>query len=74
MLEGLMRFLGLNRNVESTLEVRELKLSDSDANGFYIVYPDGEPYAGPYKRAGDAQGQLTRLRKSYTPASRRPRD
>ena len=72
MLEGLMRFLRISR-LEDKLEVRELSLADGDSNGFYITYPDGEPYAGPYKRAADAQGQLTRLRNQYTPASRRPR-
>ena len=72
MLEGLMRFLG-RLPKEDKFEVRELSLADGDQNGWYITYPDGEPYAGPYKRRADAQGQLTRMRKQYTPASRRPR-
>lgn len=73
MIDGLMRFLGL-KSMEDRLEVRELKLADSERNGWFITYADGEPYAGPYKRRGDALGQLTRMRKQYTPAARRPRD
>jgi hypothetical protein len=39
--------------------------------GWYIVNLDGTEYAGPYKTNGAAKGQLTRLRKGYTPAARR---
>lgn len=39
--------------------------------GWYIVNKFGVPYAGPYKREQDAKGQLTRLRKGYTPAARK---
>ena len=39
---------------------------------WYICFPDGEKYAGPYRRAQDAKGQLTRMRNEYTPAARRP--
>lgn len=67
MLEGLKRFLGI-KSIEDRLEVREIDGS------FYLTYEDGEPYAGPYRRARDAKGQLTRMRNTYTPASRRPRD
>lgn len=42
--------------------------------GFFICFADGGPYAGPYKRAKDAKGQLTRLKKGYTPAARLVRD
>jgi hypothetical protein len=38
--------------------------------GWFICHKSGHPYAGPYKRAKDAKGQLTRLRKGYTPAAR----
>lgn len=64
MLEGLKRFLGI-KSLEDKLEVREIDGS------FYLAFEDGEPYAGPYKRKGDAQGQLTRMRNTYTPGSRR---
>lgn len=39
--------------------------------GWYILFPSGKLYAGPYKREKDAKGQLTRLRKGYTPAARK---
>lgn len=41
-----------------------------ESNGFYIV-KNGKLYAGPYARQKDAKGQLTRLRKGYTPAARK---
>jgi len=59
-------------SMEDNLSVRFIALDEGlGVSGYYIVYEDGEPYAGPYKREGDAQGQLTRMRKSYTPAARR---
>lgn len=39
--------------------------------GWFITDVFGLPYAGPYKREKDAKGQLTRLRKGYTPAARK---
>lgn len=72
MFEKIRNLFRRNR-LEDTLEVRELSLGDSGSNGFFIVHPDGEAYAGPYKRRADALGQLTRIRKSYTPGARRPR-
>lgn len=41
-----------------------------DRNGWYI-FNGIEAYAGPYSREKDAKGQLTRLRKGYTPAARK---
>lgn len=40
-------------------------------DGFYILDVFGLPHAGPYAREKDAKGQLTRLRKGYTPAARK---
>ena len=45
---------------------------DLGEDGWYIFEQDGAMYAGPYKTAAAAKGQLTRLRKGYTPAARRP--
>ena len=73
MFDGLKRFLGVATK-EDELHVEERNFADADGNGWYIVYPDGQPYAGPYKRESDAKGQLTRMRRSYTPAARRFRD
>lgn len=57
---------------EDSLDVRFIALDEGlGVSGYYITYPDGEPYAGPYKRERDAKGQLTRMRKEYTPAARR---
>lgn len=39
--------------------------------GWYILDVFGLAYAGPYAREKDAKGQLTRLRKGYTPAARK---
>lgn len=44
---------------------------DLEMTGFYICRADGTAYAGPYTREKDAKGQLTRLRKGYTPAARK---
>lgn len=38
---------------------------------YFICSGSGMPYAGPYMREKDAKGQLTRLRKGYTPAARK---
>lgn len=46
--------------------------NDAGETQYMILTEDGSPYAGPYKREKDAKGQLTRLRTSYSPASRRP--
>lgn len=70
MFEGLKRFLGFKPN-EDKLFVKEMVWGDENKNGWFIVNADGSPYAGPYSRRQDALGQLTRLRQSYTPASRR---
>lgn len=72
MMEGLRRFLRF-KTIEDELEVRQLNWGDDDANGWFIVYPDGEAYAGPYARESDAKGQLTRIKNGYTPGSRRLR-
>lgn len=65
MLEGLMRFLGVTPK-ESKMYI------EGQDDVYYIMSEGGQVFAGPYKREKDAKGQLTRLRKSYTPASRRP--
>lgn len=70
MLDGLKRFLGFKVD-EDSFEIKEMTFADPERNGFYIVRAEGDPYAGPYKRAADAKGQLTRMRKQYTPAARR---
>ncbi len=51
---------------------RDFIVNEIDGD-FYVSYEDGTPYAGPYTREKDAKGQLTRMRNSYTPASRRVR-
>lgn len=43
---------------------------ENGTEGWYICHADGMPHAGPYNRKKDAKGQLTRLRKGYTPAAR----
>lgn len=39
-------------------------------NGFYLAFENDVAFAGPYRREKDAKGQLTRLRRGYTPAAR----
>jgi hypothetical protein len=36
---------------------------DGSGDRWYICWPDGEHFIGPYLRAQDAKGQLTRLTK-----------
>lgn len=45
--------------------------TEDKTEGWFIYDTFGLPYAGPYKRKQDAKGQLTRLRKGYTPAARK---
>jgi hypothetical protein len=52
----------------------ESLMIDSRGDEWFIVWPDGDKYAGPYKRAQDAKGQLTRLLQGYTPAARKIND
>lgn len=49
----------------------KLTIEEVGPNEFYIIR-DGERYAGPYGREKDAKGQITRMKRSYTPAARRP--
>lgn len=58
---------------ENELILRQLHVDIRDT-GWYICWPDGDLYAGPYKRAQDAKGQLTRLLKDYTPCARKIND
>lgn len=68
-LKALFRWIG---GKSHELTIRALTERDDHVpTGFYIV--DGvNLVAGPYAREQDAKGQLTRLLKGYTPASRRP--
>ena len=74
-LKALFRRSGTKSPVE-TFTIEQIAygygLDDNDEieKGWYIVSAN-EPYAGPYKREKDAKGQLTRLRKGYTPAARK---
>lgn len=56
-----------------TMEVRNIELIEPNQHlsGWYIVMDGNLLYAGPYAREKDAKGQLTRLRKGYTPAARK---
>ena len=36
---------------------------DGHGERWYICWPDGDKYAGPYKTAAAAKGQLTRMKK-----------
>lgn len=49
----------------------ELVGPNENLSGWYICLSNDLVYAGPYKREQDAKGQLTRLRKGYTPAARK---
>ena len=63
-LKGLFRWLG----GEKTSNLMVKKYPD----GAFYIEDNGDIFAGPYKTAGAAKGQLTRYLKGYTPASRRP--
>lgn len=63
-------FRGSKNPVETMRVVQNLSDPSGLENGWYIAL-DNEPYAGPYKRERDAKGQLTRLKKGYTPAARK---
>jgi hypothetical protein len=43
--------------------LRQHLLVEPCRDGFYLVWPDGEKYSGPYKRAQDARAQLTMITK-----------
>lgn len=64
-LKALFPFLGGKKSPAETMTVV------TTDEGFFIAFADGTKYAGPYGREKDAKGQLTRLRKSYTPAARK---
>lgn len=72
-LKALFRWNGSKSPVETykVLFLSDPEEDDFDSSGWYIVKNDSELYAGPYKRERDAKGQLTRLRKGYTPAARK---
>ncbi len=65
-------FRGGKKSPVETMEIKYLSGNEllAGADGWYIV-KGIEAYAGPYKRERDAKGQLTRLRKGYTPAARK---
>lgn len=70
-LKALFRWNGSKSPVEN-FSVREVYNENyPEDNGWYIFKYDTIAYAGPYKRERDAKGQLTRLRKGYTPAARK---
>jgi hypothetical protein len=37
---------------------------DGHKDKWYIVWPDGDTFSGPYKRSQDAKSELTKLRKA----------
>lgn len=63
-LKVLFPFLGGKKSLVETMIIQ------NDFDGWYICYANCKPFAGPYAREKDAKGQLTRLRKGYTPAAR----
>ncbi len=65
MLEKIKQWFGLKKS-----PVDDFAIGSIDGK-WYIFNHHGEKYAGPYKREKDAKGQLTRLRKGYTPAARK---
>jgi hypothetical protein len=67
------RVLSLWRGSKRTDPVDKMYVDElEDYPGqWFICDVFGLPYAGPYKREKDAKGQLTRLRKGYTPAARK---
>jgi hypothetical protein len=69
-LKALFRWIGGKKNPVETMTISYLQAGHPEFDGWYID-KDGIPYAGPYKREKDAKGQLTRLRKGYTPAARK---
>ena len=72
MFDAIKRMFG-RTYIEDKLFVKHVEVEDPTQSGWYLMYDDEEPFAGPYARERDAKGQLTRLRSNYTPASRRPR-
>lgn len=67
-------FRGSKKNPVDNFKIKYVTLHGPNEalSGWYIVkYEDEILYAGPYKREKDAKGQLTRLRKGYTPAARK---
>jgi hypothetical protein len=54
-----------------TIEFVMFPVEEGNKDGWYILDVFGLTYAGPYRREKDAKGQLTRLRKGYTPAARK---
>lgn len=71
MFEAIKRMFA--RTNEKKLRVEGFT-NDAGETAYLIVYEDGSPYAGPYKREKDAKGQLTRMRRTYTPGARRPQE
>jgi hypothetical protein len=70
-LKALYRLIGGEK--KSKLRVSYIRVGEPTVDGWYIDDPYGDPMmAGPYKTEAAAKGQLTRLLKGYTPASRRP--
>lgn len=75
MIEGLLRFLGFKEVPSNPYNwINNLHIDEVDG-GWYIMLGKTvqlrKKYAGPYKTAAAAKGQLTRLRKGYTPAAKR---
>lgn len=72
MFQKIREFFGYGKKspVETKMTISYLHVDHPEVDGWYIDL-DGVPYAGPYGREKDAKGQLTRLRKGYTPAARK---
>jgi hypothetical protein len=64
-LKALFRWIGGEKTSSLTVE-------SGDVDGPWYIMDGENILAGPYKTRGAAKGQLTRLLKGYTPASRRP--
>lgn len=74
MLEKLRSWFSSKKSPVESMKVEQLPRLNEDGvfvEGEYYILLNGAPYAGPYKREQDAKGQLTRLRKGYTPAARK---
>lgn len=71
MITKIKEFFGSKKSPVEEMTIRHaFNENYPDANGWYI-FKGIEAYAGPYAREKDAKGQLTRLRKGYTPAARK---
>ena len=46
-------------NMLSSLQV------DEHSSGWWVCWPDGEKWLGPYRRSQDAKGQLTKIKRYH---------